>query len=643
MEQNQKIMWKIVDGGQFELVWNGVSVLCAYAASSHTDGRKIDTRQAVLTEKTELSDGWKLTYSADNGLVLTEYLKTVDGKAAQAYCVLSENGKDVESRQLIPLIFHGADRNVLKIWKSMWTKMLMVPYDNTMWSRYEALPLNPGRRSYDLTVLFDESSKEGLLVGAGDFSVWKNALTCSGSDARHLEAESGVADKGTHDTVSHGTMSGLCVKSAPFWILYGKDYRDLLEQYGDLLAADRMLTWKQGVSFGFNSWAAVAKEINEDTIRDAGKFLKDKLRPGGYENKGICYVNFDDGWQVMTPETVQKLVDDLHAQGHRAGIYDAPFAYFGQDTSLELEGAPGYCYNDILLRDSNGNPLPRLDGACPLDVTHPIWKKQMEWKLNRFADWGFDYIKLDFMSHGASEGAHYNPDIHTGRQAIAEGYRWIIQNLNPEKIGRDFFISLSIAPLFPHGYGHSRRISCDAFGTNEDVEYVLNASTYAWWQHGRLYSFNDPDHICLFRSFDMERESTMGEARARYTASAVSGTVMMISDDYRKEEAVKRTKLLTSNQEVNAVARSGKAFRPAKSAGYSACSVFTAEIDGRQYAAVFHWMEKDEEVWVDCAQAQISPDALWKELWSGEILKSENGILKWHVSGCDAALLKEVK
>ena len=184
----------------------------------------------------------------------------------------------------------------------------------------------------------------------------------------------------------------------------------------------------------------------------------------------------------------------------------------------------------------------------------------MKWKLDRFVSWGFDYIKMDFLSHGAAEGSHYDKTVRTGRQAIAIGYQWITDNLAKERIGRDFFISLSIAPLFPHGYGHARRIACDAFGTNEDVEYTLNGETYGWWQNGRLYSFNDPDHICLFRSFDMERNSSVGEARARYTASVIAGTVMMISDDYGCPEARERTLRFCTDKEVNAVARSGVAF-----------------------------------------------------------------------------------
>ena len=107
-----------------------------------------------------------------------------------------------------------------------------------------------------------------------DFSIWKNAVTCSGNDAKTLCAESGVADRGTHDTVPHGSLSANSVSSAPFCILYGPDYRRLLELYGDILSSDRKLTWNGGVPFGFNSWAGLEFRLNEENFRETGHFLE---------------------------------------------------------------------------------------------------------------------------------------------------------------------------------------------------------------------------------------------------------------------------------------------------------------------------------------------------------------------------------
>ena len=207
-----------------------------------------------------------------------------------------------------------------------------------------------------------------------------------------------------------------------------------------------------------------------------------------------------------------------------------------------------------------------------------------------------------------------------------------------DRTGRPFFLSLSIAPLFPYGYGNARRFSCDAFGLSEDIEYVLNAQTYSWWTDKKLYQYNDPDHIVLLKSFCMPKDSTEGEAKARYTSAVIAGTVMLLADDYGRPEAVGRTIKIAGNREINRIAASQTVFRPAGSAGGSACHAFTAEINGTPYAALFAFKNKPETVSVSCSLAGI-PEGTYRDLWTGEKTVSENGILSWHFQGTDAVLL----
>lgn len=636
--------WQYVKDGFFELIWGGIPVLRAHGEGTHRDGRRIDTRTAKLIsqELAGTKGGIRLKFCCENGLGLEERLEVCDGIPV-ASCILSDQeGKEVETNRLTPLVVQAPEETQLQVWKSIWSKMLLVPYDNTMWLRYEAASLRAGRKSYDLTVMFKEDTREGLLIGALDFDKWKNAVICSATDAKAFHVCSGVADEGTHDSVPHGTLLGKEVSSSRFCILYGQDYRKLLESYGDIIRKEQeILTWEEGVPFGFNSWAGLAFGLNPDNYQKSGEFLRKELRPAGYENGGVNYCNLDAGWSSFPEEKLIELTKELHENGQKAGIYDAPFAFFGNDIHQEIEGAPGHTVEEILLRDEKGELLPRVDGAIPFDVTHPLWKQQMEYKLKNFLKWDYDYVKLDFMTHGGMEGCHYDKAVRTGREAIAKGYQFIDEILANGRGGKPFFISLSIAPLFPCGYGHARRFSCDAFGTMEDVEYVLNAQTYAWWQSGRLYQYNDPDHICLLKSFGMERDSTEGEARARYTASAIAGTVMMLSDDYERGEAKERTLQFAGNREINRMAAAGISFCPVESNHDSASSAFTAIIDGKRYLALFHWHEGEETVRVDCARAGLCQGTVYTELWGGETMQAEDGVISWKVRDCDAIVLKE--
>jgi len=49
------------------------------------------------------------------------------------------------------------------------------------------------------------------------------------------------------------------------------------------------------------------------------------------------------------------------------------------------------------LRDGNGNPQS-TDGGYALDPTHPGTRTNINFYINEFTNWGFDYVKLDFLS-----------------------------------------------------------------------------------------------------------------------------------------------------------------------------------------------------------------------------------------------------
>ncbi len=639
--------WNYTGDGFWELHDAGKKILKAYAHAQDTQGRKIDTRSCTLTAQEERENTLILHFAGEEGLLLVQRLGVSDTGVAWADCTLrTADGQETHTRSLTPLVFSapGIQKHEAApaIWKDLWIKMLTVPYDNTMWLRYEALPLRAGQKSYDLTVLYSEDSREGILVGALDFDRWKNALICSATDANTLEAASGVTDGGTHDTQPHGVLSGREVTSSRFCVLYGGDYRKLLERYGDFLASERKpLQWTQGVPFGFNSWAGLAFRLTEERYEKSGDFLREELMPNGYQNGGHTYVNLDAGWNVMSPDRLVAQAQRLHGAGQKAGIYDAPFAFFGKDTGQEIPGAAGHRFSEILLRDEKGRFLPRVDGAIPYDVTHPLWKQMTANKFGNFVEWGYDYVKVDFMTHGGMEGRHYDETVTTGRQAINQGYAFLDSLLSEEKTGRSFFISLSIAPIFPYGYGHARRVSCDAFGTNQDVEYELNSHTYGWWLNGRLYQYNDPDHIVLYQSFGMERACTEGEARARYTTAVIGGTVMMLSDDYECAKARERAKQFACNPAVNRIAAAQTAFVPVESAQCSASAAYTACIDGRQYIALFHWQDNRETVTLCADRAGLPRQGRYTDLWSGKTYSMENGGLQWEAEGCDAILLEQ--
>jgi alpha-galactosidase len=245
-EIGKEYEWTYAGNGEFRLSKGGRELFLAYAAAESTDGRSIDTRHAKEDNVPEDgTPGKQFTFRTADGLVLREDLYLDEAGLPCVSCTLSDScSREVTTRKLIPLIAYGSETEKTGLWKSLASEMLLVPYDNTMWSRYETAHLRPGRISYDLSELISGYSKKALLFGALDFDVWKNAVVCSAYDSRKLELRSGIADGGTHDSLPHGAVSGPRVTSSRFVVLYGGDYRDLLEQYGE--AVSRMTSPSNG-------------------------------------------------------------------------------------------------------------------------------------------------------------------------------------------------------------------------------------------------------------------------------------------------------------------------------------------------------------------------------------------------------------
>ncbi|MGI6201075.1 MAG: hypothetical protein ACOYJA_09925 [Christensenellales bacterium] len=641
---------KVDTQGVYQLYEGERLLICAEGEAKHVDGRSITTRQAAFQAFQPVEGGVDAVYQADNGLVLTMRFTAVDpwpGFSVQA--ILSDaSGADVESRYLAPAAVIPAGKEQPHYMKSHLLSLLRVPYDNDMWTRFEAVPFEPGRRSYDVTAMFNKDTYEGVIFGFIDHDTWKNAIECSAYDARTFTAFSGVADASTHDSLPHGTLIGKQVASARMALASFSDVRDGMEAFGQLICALRPpIAWNGPVPFGWNSFAGLAGKFNAGTWRNAGDFLYNELLPGSFESEGTNYVNLDGGWQRMIDQQVMlDMMADFHKRGQKAGTYIGPFLGFDRiPGALErklssMEDEPGATYGEVLLRDDEGNPLPKIDGMLALDPTHPMVLESIRREFKKYIDWGFDYIKMDFLSHAAVEGDFYDKRIRTGRQAYTQALKMIsdIVMSAPHPV----FLSLSIDPIFPHGYGHARRMSCDAFGPIEETAYVLNCLTYGWWANHTLYHFNDPDHIVLMHSFH-DWESNENESKARYTAAAIAGTVMLLSDDYGPDgdarivsESLNRARKYATNPAINAIARAGETFRPLFFNGAEACDMFVRKDGDTTYVAMFNLTHQSAEKRLCLCQLGLQR-AQVTELWTGEQFAAE-GEIRWQAEPCDAAV-----
>jgi hypothetical protein len=196
--------------------------------------------------------------------------------------------------------------------------------------------------------------------------------------------------------------------------------------------------------------------------------------------------------------------------------------------------------------------------------------------------------------------------------------------------------------MFPHGYAHSRRISCDVFSNIGASEYFLNSQNYGWWTAGRLYRFNDPDSACVFQALG-ESSTTEAEARTRFTASVIGGGMMIEGDNLTDPKARERVLKIFSNKEALALARKTPDFRPVRgdTAEKAGDAFVYRESDRVAYIAAFNFDQKEAKK-RDLPFARLGlPAGKWsyRDLWNGATGQATDS-MTLHLEPTDCALLR---
>ncbi|WP_339302234.1 S-layer homology domain-containing protein [Paenibacillus sp. FSL H7-0737] len=517
-------------------------------------------------------------------------------------------------------------------------RVLTVPFDNDAWIRYKSQSMNRADTSYEMTTIFNNSTRSGLVLGSVTHDTWKTGIDWKGSSNRlnELTVYGGAASDVTRDTQPHGMLTGAELSSPMIMVGAFSDYRTGLEEYGKanaIITPPLLLNPElpQGVPVGFNSWGAYEGTLSYQDVVDVSNYYKEHLND--FNNNGNVFINMDSYWDNLNDKQLADAVSVIKGNGQHAGIYWAPFVYWGNNMSQPVEGTDNkYTYGDIVLKDAEGKPLPTLDGAFPLDVTHPGAKLRMNYFLDKFKDLGFTFIKLDFLTHGSLEGQHFDPTVTTGIQAYNEGMRYVKDRLDGK-----MFISASIAPIFPSQYAHSRRISCDTYGKINETEYMLNSLTYGFWQNGTIYTYTDPDHLALARAFSLT------EARSRMNSGVIAGTVLLGSDDVNDPKAQEYMTALFNNKEVLELALKGKVFKPLEgNTNANAADTFVMKDGNDYYLAVFNYSANasaDKTVNLGRAGLDAADSYTMQDLWTGEV-STISGTLALSLQPTESKLVK---
>ena len=304
---------------------------------------------------------------------------------------------------------------------------------------------------------------------------------------------------------------GATLEISPLRIGRGESLSRLMDEYAHAVARNMAARPSGQTMTGWCSWYHYyGQETSTDILANARNFASSPLRGK------LKVIQIDDGWNLPArghprnwgdwfhgekfPQGMQAVAEELHSLGFQAGLWLAPFS--ADPGSLLAKEHP-----DWLLRtpaSPNGEPAPAGPGQVfGLDLTHPEVLAWLRTTFDRvFREWGFDYVKIDFLIHALQPGKRHDP-AKTSVEAFRQGMQVI-----RESAGADRFILNCGSPLGPAiGLCDAMRIGFDVGGRwdapmrlgewpqgNCSIRAAAYPALFRQWMH-RVWWQNDPD--CL--------------------------------------------------------------------------------------------------------------------------------------------------
>ncbi len=298
---------------------------------------------------------------------------------------------------------------------------------------------------------------------------------------------------------------GATLELPPLLVGAGESLADLMHTYAAQVGKAMNAILNRHTT-GWCSWydyygTETEADIYENVDAIAASPLKGQLR----------VIQIDDGWNLPQPgharvwgdwhpgakfpKGMKAVADRIHRSGFEAGIWLAPFAV-DPASQLFLK------HPDWLIANGDGTPKD-FWGVYGLDLSQDAVVAFVRETFERvFNEWGYDYIKIDFLLYALFEGRRKNPEFTT-----AECYRRGLAAIR-EVAGKDRFVLCCGAPMGPSiGLCDAQRLGMDVSsrwsvlinpGTWPVGNCCVKAGAYhpIWrhWMQGTWWT-NDPD--CL--------------------------------------------------------------------------------------------------------------------------------------------------
>ncbi len=400
--------------------------------------------------------------------------------------------------------------------------------------------------------------------------------------------------------------------------------------------------------------------FSEQTVN--GSFLtqaniqaqSDALKASGLEEHGFRYINIDSGWQgsfdangrpIPNPTTfpdMKALVDHIHANGQKAGMYWIPgIEQPAVDGNYPILGTSYHTQDIVVMPLAKGNafagPLPN-PYHDKIDFTKPGAQQYINSVVDLFASWGIDFIKLDGVTPGSCVNdlsIDNRPDVKAWSKAIAQSGRpiWLTISWQLDQDYLDVW----------QQYSNARRIDddveceggCGGYLTNWP-RIILREYDDVGWENaaGPTLGWNDLDTL------DVGNGSADGlsdtEKQTAITIWAMANAPLYLGGDLTQLDAFAKSAF--TNDELLAVDQSG---HPAiqKTGGFHPVWIADAG-DGDYYVALYNFAAFPDRVDVRWSDLGFKNALAVRDLWNHTDLGVFPGGFSTMVLGHGARLLK---
>ena len=333
----------------------------------------------------------------------------------------------------------------------------------------------------------------------------------------------------------------------PLWVDADRELRDGLAALADRIGERMDARVPDAAPTGWCSWYHYFTDVTEADIRENLSELREWGIP-------VDVVQIDDGymeafgdWRSIADgfDDMSAVADDIATAGYRPGLWLAPF-YVEAGADLYADH-PSWFVTEPTDGDAD-EPGPPVDGGFRagsalygLDTTHPA---VLEWLRETVStvvdDWGFTYLKLDFLFAAALPGERYDPEA-----TRIEAYRRGVEAI-AEAAGDDAFLLGCGAPMAPSvGLFDAMRVGPDTdptwetpgeSGSQPGLKNAVRNTLTRNYLHRRWW-LNDPDCQLVRDTSDLtaaERESFAALVAATGGVNVFSDRLAEIGSDGRR-------------------------------------------------------------------------------------------------------------